>query len=80
MKLMILRGAFLCAMLPLSSPAYANEEAEAILVVGQRERPIEIEPRGLRVSAGVDNLTNSKDFVFHPYPQRTFLIEAGVKL
>jgi iron complex outermembrane recepter protein len=36
-------------------------------------------PRGLRLSAGVDNLTNSKDFVFHPYPQRTFLIEAGVK-
>ena len=37
-------------------------------------------PRGLRLSVGVDNLTNSKDFVFHPYPQRTFLIEAGVKL
>lgn len=36
-------------------------------------------PRGLRLSAGVDNLTNSKDFVFHPYPQRTVLIEAGVK-
>lgn len=36
-------------------------------------------PHGLRLSAGVDNLTNSKDFVFHPYPQRTFLVEAGVK-
>ena len=31
----------------------------------------------LRVSAGVDNLTNDRAWVFHPYPQRTFLIEAG---
>jgi len=33
-----------------------------------------------RVSAGVDNLTNNRAWVFHPYPQRTFLIEAGWKL
>lgn len=35
---------------------------------------------GLRLSAGVDNLTNDKAWVFHPYPQRTFLIEAGWRL
>ena len=35
---------------------------------------------GLRLSAGVNNLTNDKAWVFHPYPQRTFLVEAGVKL
>lgn len=34
----------------------------------------------LRVSAGVDNLTNNRAWVFHPYPQRSFLIEAGWKL
>jgi iron complex outermembrane receptor protein len=34
----------------------------------------------LRFSAGVNNLTNEKDYVFHPYPQRTVLIEAGVRL
>ena len=33
-----------------------------------------------RVSAGIDNITNDKAWVFHPYPQRTFLIEAGWKL
>jgi iron complex outermembrane recepter protein len=33
-----------------------------------------------RLSAGVDNITNNKAWVFHPYPQRTFLIEAGWKL
>ncbi|MEP7222766.1 MAG: TonB-dependent receptor [Novosphingobium sp.] len=33
-----------------------------------------------RLSAGVDNLTNDRAWVFHPYPQRTFLIEAGWKL
>lgn len=33
-----------------------------------------------RVSAGVDNLTNDRAWVFHPYPQRTFLLEAGWKL
>jgi iron complex outermembrane recepter protein len=33
-----------------------------------------------RVSAGVDNITNDRAWVFHPYPQRTFLIEAGWKL
>jgi iron complex outermembrane recepter protein len=31
----------------------------------------------LRLSAGVDNFTNDHAWVFHPYPQRTFLIEAG---
>lgn len=34
----------------------------------------------LRMSAGVDNLTNSRDWVYHPYPQRSFLLEAGWKL
>ncbi|WP_421846413.1 TonB-dependent receptor [Novosphingobium sp.] len=34
----------------------------------------------LRVSAGVDNLTNDRAWVFHPYPQRTFLLEAGWRL
>jgi iron complex outermembrane receptor protein len=33
-----------------------------------------------RISAGVDNLTNNKAWVFHPYPQRAFLIEAGWRL
>jgi iron complex outermembrane recepter protein len=37
-------------------------------------------PAGFRLSAGVDNITNNKAWVFHPYPQRTFLIEAGWKL
>jgi iron complex outermembrane recepter protein len=34
----------------------------------------------LRLSVGADNITNNKAWVFHPYPQRTFLIEAGIKL
>lgn len=34
----------------------------------------------LRVSAGVDNVTNNRAWVFHPYPQRSFLLEAGWKL
>jgi iron complex outermembrane receptor protein len=34
----------------------------------------------LRLSAGVDNLTNDRAWVFHPYPQRTVLIEAGWSL
>ena len=34
----------------------------------------------LRLSAGIDNLTNDRAWVFHPYPQRTFLIEAGWRL
>lgn len=34
----------------------------------------------LRVSAGIDNLTNDRAWVFHPYPQRTFLLEAGWRL
>jgi iron complex outermembrane recepter protein len=33
-----------------------------------------------RVSAGVDNITNDKAWVFHPYPQRMFLVEAGWRL
>jgi iron complex outermembrane receptor protein len=37
-------------------------------------------PSGFRVSAGVDNITNDRAWVFHPYPQRTFLIEAGWRL
>ena len=39
----------------------------------------DVTPR-LRLSAGVNNLTNFKAFVYHPYPQRTVLIEAGVRL
>jgi iron complex outermembrane receptor protein len=35
---------------------------------------------GLRLSAGVNNLTNDKAWVFHPYPQRTLLIEAGWRI
>lgn len=34
----------------------------------------------LRLSAGVNNLTDDRAWVYHPYPQRTFLVEAGVKL
>jgi len=34
----------------------------------------------LRVSAGVNNLTNDRAWVYHPYPQRTFVLEAGLKL
>lgn len=30
-----------------------------------------------RFSAGVDNITDSKAWVYHPYPQRSFTIEAG---
>lgn len=33
-----------------------------------------------RLSAGVDNLTNDRAWVFHPYPQRTVLVEAGWRL
>jgi iron complex outermembrane receptor protein len=33
-----------------------------------------------RLSAGVDNITNDRAWVFHPYPQRTFLIEAGWRM
>lgn len=33
-----------------------------------------------RLSAGVDNITNDRAWVFHPYPQRTFLVEAGWRL
>lgn len=31
----------------------------------------------LRVSAGIDNITNDRAWVYHPYPQRSFLVEAG---
>ena len=34
----------------------------------------------LRLSAGIDNITNGRAWVFHPYQQRTFLIEAGWKI
>ncbi|WP_132387937.1 TonB-dependent receptor [Novosphingobium sp. PhB165] len=34
----------------------------------------------LRLSAGVDNLTNDRAWVYHPYPQRSFLVEAGWKM
>jgi iron complex outermembrane receptor protein len=34
----------------------------------------------LRLSAGVNNITNDRAWVFHPYPQRTFLIEAGWRI
>lgn len=34
----------------------------------------------LRLSVGVDNLTNDRAWVYHPYPQRTFLVEAGWRL
>lgn len=33
-----------------------------------------------RVSAGVDNITNDKAWVYHPYPQRTFVIETSWRL
>ena len=33
-----------------------------------------------RLSAGVNNLTNDRAWVYHPYPQRTFMLEAGVRL
>lgn len=33
--------------------------------------------RQFRLSAGVDNLTNNRAWVYHPYPQRSLLIEAG---
>lgn len=34
----------------------------------------------IRASAGVDNITNNRAWVFHPYPQRTFLVELAWKL
>ncbi|MDE8652656.1 TonB-dependent receptor [Novosphingobium album (ex Liu et al. 2023)] len=34
----------------------------------------------LRLSAGVDNITNNRAWVYHPYPQRSFLLEAGWRL
>ncbi|HET8613413.1 MAG TPA: TonB-dependent receptor [Sphingomonas sp.] len=34
----------------------------------------------LRLSAGVNNLTDDRAWVYHPYPQRIFLLEAGVTL
>lgn len=39
----------------------------------------DVTPR-LRLSAGVNNFTNFKAFVYHPYPERTVLVQAGVKL
>ena len=34
----------------------------------------------IRLSAGVNNVTNDRAWVFHPYPQRTFLVEMGALL
>ncbi|HVX57161.1 MAG TPA: TonB-dependent receptor, partial [Candidatus Saccharimonadales bacterium] len=34
----------------------------------------------LGLSAGVDNITNDRAWVYHPYPQRTFLLEAAWRL
>ncbi|WP_240949930.1 TonB-dependent receptor [Novosphingobium sp. ERN07] len=34
----------------------------------------------IRASVGVDNLTNSRAWVFHPYPLRTVLVELGWKM
>ena len=34
----------------------------------------------IRASVGVDNITGNTAWVFHPYPQRTFLFELGWKL
>jgi iron complex outermembrane receptor protein len=34
----------------------------------------------LRFSVGVNNLTDDRAWVYHPYPQRTFFVEAGVRL
>ncbi|MET0238900.1 MAG: TonB-dependent receptor [Sphingobium sp.] len=34
----------------------------------------------LRLSAGVNNIANDRAWVFHPYPQRSFLLEAEWKL
>lgn len=31
-----------------------------------------------KISFGIDNLTDDEAFVFHPYPQRTFFLEAAV--
>jgi len=33
-----------------------------------------------RISAGVDNITNNRAWVFHPYPQRSFLLELGWRM
>lgn len=33
-----------------------------------------------RLSLGVDNLTDNQAWVFHPYPQRTFVLELGWRL
>ncbi|MBO9518881.1 MAG: TonB-dependent receptor [Porphyrobacter sp.] len=33
--------------------------------------------RTMRFSAGIDNITNNKAWVYHPYPQRSFTLEAG---
>ncbi|NJS13997.1 MAG: TonB-dependent receptor plug domain-containing protein [Sphingopyxis sp.] len=53
-KFSLLTGA---ALVALSPPAWADDtdataESDTILVVGQRDAPIEIEPRGLAVSLG----------------------------
>ncbi len=30
----------------------------------------------VEISGGIDNVNNDKAWAFHPFPQRTFLIEA----
>jgi iron complex outermembrane recepter protein len=32
------------------------------------------------VSVGIDNLFNEKYHLFHPFPQRTFVVEGKLKL
>jgi iron complex outermembrane receptor protein len=67
------RAALLCGaalILPVSAHAGEAEEADdqAIIVVGQQQRPIEITPRGLSVSLGEEqfaavNATNTEDLM-----------------
>jgi iron complex outermembrane receptor protein len=34
----------------------------------------------ITASVGIDNITNDRAWVFHPYPQRTFLLELGWRI
>jgi iron complex outermembrane recepter protein len=52
MKFMLVKSALVCATLVAPSIVYADDDSDTILVVGQRDRPIEIAPRGLAVSLG----------------------------
>ncbi|HTH28444.1 MAG TPA: TonB-dependent receptor [Sphingobium sp.] len=67
-----LRAALLCGAAFLPFPALAAEDADAagqaIIVIGQQQRPIEIAPRGLSVSLGDEqfaavNATNTEDLM-----------------